>query len=67
MLTMFSLTVLSTLSCSVYHVVDVVKCFVVYNILLTLGSHQTFSQSKRYINFMTKKTNNFALSTTCYR
>ena len=45
MLTMFSLIVLSTLSCTVYHVVVVVKCFVVYYILLTLERQQTFSKA----------------------
>ena len=42
-------------TCIVYHVVDVVKCFVVYYILLTRSANVLISQTaKRYKYFMTK-------------
>ena len=47
MLTTFYLITLLKLTCTVYHVVDVVKWFVVYYILLTLYSQQTASLVKQ--------------------
>ena len=41
MLTAFYMSVLIEFTCTVYHVVDEVKCFEVNYILLTLYSQQT--------------------------